>query len=195
MCSEATSGKDAETPLGPEDFREPIEFLYGVHERLRRHCENLVRLAKNPEAAETPEVAARKSISASTRQPQVAAAVLQFLETDLPLHRADEEEDLFPLLERRTPLPETGSHDELLSSLAVLRQEHRDDIEQGHSLFPPLRLIADGEAPRDPEMFRHYVRAFVQLQRGHQALENLTPEDLAELGRKMAARRGLLFAG
>jgi len=161
-----------------------------MHERLRRQCENLVQLAKDPAAAEAPEI---------------AAAILDFLETDLPLHRADEEEDLFPLLERRSPVPETGAHDELLSSLAVLRQEHRDDIEQGHSLFASLRLIAEGEAPRDPEMFRHYVHAFVKLQRGHQALENrvvltaaferLTPEDLAELGRKMAARRGLLFAG
>jgi hemerythrin-like domain-containing protein len=184
------SDRDLETPLGPEDFREPIEFLYGTHERLRRHCENLVRLAKDPTAPEALEI---------------AAVVLGFLETDLPLHRADEEEDLFPLLERRTPIPETGSHDELLSALAVLRQEHRDDIEQGHSLFAALRLIVDGEAPRDPEMFRHYVQAFVKLQRGHQAMENrvvlpaaferLTAEDLAELGRKMAARRGLLFAG
>ena len=190
MCSEATGRNEAGTTFGPEDFREPIEFLYGMHERLRRQCENLVQLAKDPAAAEAPEI---------------AAAILDFLETGLPLHRADEEEDLFPLLERRSPVPETGAHDELLSSLAVLRQEHRDDIEQGHSLFASLRLIAEGEAPRDPEMFRHYVHAFVKLQRGHQALENrvvltaaferLTPEDLAELGRKMAARRGLLFAG
>ncbi len=27
------------------------------------------------------------------------------------------------------------------------------------------------------------------------AFERLTPQDLAELGRRMAARRGLLFAG
>jgi hemerythrin-like domain-containing protein len=190
MCSEVSNHKEAGTPFGPEDFREPIEFLYGEHERLRRHCENLARLAKDPAAAEAPEI---------------AAAILDFLENDLPLHRADEEEDLFPLLERRSAVPETGSHDELLSSLEVLRQEHRDDIEQGHSLLPPLRLIAEGEAPRDPEMFRHYVRAFVHLQRGHQAMENrvvlpaaferLTPQDMAELGRRMAARRGLLFAG
>ena len=68
-----------------------------------------------------------------------------------------------------------------------------------------LRAIAAGEVPRDPEMFRHYVHAFVKLQRGHQAMENrvvlpaaferLTPEDLAELARRMATRRGLLFAG
>ncbi|MDH3792559.1 MAG: hemerythrin domain-containing protein, partial [Rhodospirillales bacterium] len=111
MCSEATGRNEAGTTFGPEDFREPIEFLYGMHERLRRQCENLVQLAKDPAAAEAPEI---------------AAAILDFLETGLPLHRADEEEDLFPLLERRSPVPETGAHDELLSSLAVLRQEHRD---------------------------------------------------------------------
>jgi len=186
MSSEAA----ADRTLGPEDFRDPIEFLYGAHERLRRHCENMIRLAEDPMPAEAPEI---------------AAAILDFLETDLPLHRADEEEDLFPLLERRSPRPAPGSHDELLSALEVLRQEHRDDIEQGRSLLAPLRAIAGGQAPRDPEMFRHYLRAFVQLQRGHQAMENrvvlpaaferLTPEDLAELARRMAARRGLLFAG
>jgi iron-sulfur cluster repair protein YtfE (RIC family) len=190
MSSETIGHGQGETPFGPEDFREPIEFLYGVHERLRRHCEHLIGLAGDPDAAGASEV---------------AATVLDFLESELPLHRADEEEDLFPLLERRSPVPETGAHDELLSALEVLRQEHRDDIEQGHSLFASLRLIAEGETPRDPEMFRHYVHAFVKLQRGHQTMENrvvlpaaferLTPEDLAELGRKMAARRGLLFAG
>ena len=186
MCSDAAEDRGP----GPEDFRDPIEFLYGAHERLRRHCENLVRLAEDPAAAEAPEI---------------AAAILDFLEKDLPLHRADEEEDLFPLLERRSPRPAPGGHDELLSTLEVLRQEHRDDIEQGHALLAPLRAIAGGQAPRDPEMFRHYLRAFVQLQRGHQAMENrivlpaaferLMAEDLAELARRMAARRGLLFAG
>jgi iron-sulfur cluster repair protein YtfE (RIC family) len=93
---------EAGRELGPEDFLDPIEFLYGEHERLRRQCEHLVRLAKDPVAAEAPEI---------------AAAILDYLENNLPLHRADEEEDLFPLLERRTPAPALGSHDELLSSL------------------------------------------------------------------------------
>ncbi len=49
-------------------------------------------------------------------------------------------------------------------------------------------------------MFADYVRVFTMLQRRHHALENtvvlplayerLTPEDMTELSRRMAARRG-----
>jgi len=184
-------GSDATAGGGPraEDFRDPIASFYGAHERLRRICESLVRLGENPAAAEAAEI---------------AAAALDFLQIELPLHRADEEDDLFPLLEERSPRPAAGEHDELLSALEVLRREHRDDVEQGRSLLAPLGVIAAGQAPRDPEMFSHYLRAFVRLQRGHIAMENslvlpaaferLTPEDLAWMTKRMAARRGLRVA-
>ena len=185
-------GRDATTGGGPgaEDFQDPIAFLYGVHERLRRVCEDLLRLGEDPAEAAAPEF---------------AAAALDFLQNELPLHRADEEEDLFPLLEERRKRSSTKEHDELLSALEVLRREHRDDVEQGRALLAPLGVIAAGQAPRDPEMFSHYLRAFVKLQRGHMAMENrlvlpaaferLTPEDLAWMARRMAARRGLRIAG
>ncbi len=182
MQSDASAG-DAPRP---EDFGDPIAFLYGAHERLRQVCANLVRLGEDPGAAAAPEI---------------ASAILDFLQNELPLHRADEEDDLFPLLEERSPRPASGDHDELLSALEVLRREHRDDVEQGRSLLAPLGVIAAGQAPRDPEMFGHYLRAFVRLQRNHLARENqlvlpaaferLTPEDLAWMARRMAARRGL----
>ena len=169
-----------------EHFGDPIEFFYGEHERIRRTCEWLHRLAgdrKAPEARET------------------ATSVLAFLEFDLPLHLADEEEDLFPLLRRRSPGSDPRVHDEVVSCLEVLEQEHRDDIEQGRTLLPALRNIAAGLEPADPAMFVHYVRAFISLQRGHQARENriilpaalkrFSTDDLSELGRNMAARRGL----
>lgn len=170
----------------PEDFRDPIAFLYGEHERVRQVCANLVRLGEDPGVAAAPEI---------------ASAILDFLQNELPLHRADEEDDLFPLLEERSPRSAPGSHDELLSALEVLRREHRDDVEQGRSLLAPLGVIAAGQAPRDPEMFGQYLRAFVKLQRGHLDMENrlvlpaaferLTSEDLAWMARRMAARRGL----
>ena len=186
MSSDATVGGGAR----PEDFRDPIAFFHGVHERLRRVCENLVRLAENPAAAEAHEI---------------AAMALDFLQNELPLHRADEEDDLFPLLEERRQRPATVEHDELLSALEVLRREHRYDVEHGRSLLAPLGVIAAGQAPRNPEMFSDYLRAFVKRQRGHLAMEDrlvlpvaserLTPEDLAWMARRMAARRGLRIAG
>ena len=184
MSNDANAGGGAR----PEDFRDPIAFFHAVHERLRRVCENLDRLAANPAAPEAPEI---------------AAAALDFLQNELPLHRADEEDDLFPLLEERSRRPATKERDELLSALEVLRREHRDDVEQGRSLLAPLGVIASGQAPRDPEMFSHYMSAFVTRQRGHLAMEDrqvlpiaerLTSEDLAWMARRMAARRGLRVA-
>jgi len=178
-----------QTPEGAsytERFRDPIEFLYGEHERIRRTCDSLRRLADDLTA-----VGARET----------AASVLQFLEFDLPLHLADEEQDLFPLLRQRSPAQEPTVHDKVISTLEVLEQEHRNDIEQGYTLLPALRMIAAGEKPADPAMFLHYVRAFAALQRSHQALENrvilpaaldrLGKDDLEQLGRRIAARHGI----
>lgn len=186
MAAMPFTRQEGGTAPDAEPFREPIEFLYGEHERIRRLCQWLERLAGDPAVPEARET---------------AAAVLGFLESDLALHRADEEEDLFPLLRRRSPKPPHGSHDPVIASLEVLEQEHRDDIEQGRTLRPALRRIAGGARPSDPQLFVHYVRAFTRLQRGHQTMENnlvlpaalerLTADDLAELGRAMAARRGV----
>ena len=174
-----------ESAFRAEHFEDPIEFLYGEHERIRRTCEWLWRLAGDRTAAEARDT---------------ASSVLAFLEFDLPLHLADEEEDLFPLLRRCSPGRDPRVHDEVVACLDLLEQEHRDDIEQGRTLLPALRRIAAGLEPDDPQMFGHYVRAFISLQRGHQARENrvilpaalerLSTGDLSEVGRSMAARRG-----
>ncbi len=171
--------------LGSEEIEDPLGFIYGEHERIRLCWERLEHLAAEPAAADAPEA---------------ARAILAFIEESLPLHFADEEEDLFPLLKRRSP-----SDDSIHAVLELLAKEHRDDIEQGRTMVRALRAIAAGEAPADGEMFAAYVRAFVMLQRRHQAMENnlvmmaafdrLIPEDIAELGRRIAARRGAAEGG
>ena len=127
-----------------------------------------------------------------------ATFILKYLEEDLPLHITDEEEDLFPLLERRS-LPDDG----LDHMLAVLREEHEADEGYRRRLLEPLRSIAKGLMPSNRQVFVHEARTFGVLQRRHLAWENgtilplarkrLNKHDLAELGRKMAARRGLSF--
>lgn len=131
--------------------------------------------------------------------PEVAESLLHYLENTLPMHLADEEEDLFPLLRQRS-----SPGDKVVAVLDLLSAEHRDDIEYGRSLLEPLRLIAAGREPPDPAMFAHYVRAFRILERRHQAMENnvvmplaferLGPEDKVDFGRKMAARRKLPYS-
>lgn len=176
--------------LRPEDFQDPISFIYSDHERVRRMCEKLRRLAENLEGPGAP---------------RVAAELLSFLERDLPLHLADEEKDLFPMLRATARPTDVHRHDEVISTIELLETEHRDDIEKGQTLRRALRALAEGEQPRDPRMFVHYARAFVHLLRDHCLMENnvilpaaherLSAAELDELGRRMAARRGLRWPG
>jgi hemerythrin-like domain-containing protein len=181
MCAKELKHQRVNARIRAEDFRDPIEFMYAEHERIRRCCEQLMRLAENPTAEDATEL---------------SASILDYIENELPLHVADEEEDLFPLLKQASP-----TDDRLVSVLELLCVEHQDDIEYGRALFEPLRLISAGQPPADPAMFAHYVRTFAMLQRRHQAVENnvvlplaferLTAGNKTELGCKMASRRGI----
>ena len=181
MSSNPESEQRDDDNLGPEDFRNPIEAIYRDHGRVSQFCEWLLELSSNIEGDDAP---------------QIAALLLDYLETELPIHLADEEEDLFPLLRRRTP-----SNEQLHSTLKLLVLEHRDDIECGRGLLEPLRRISAGERPADAATLTHYMRAFRMLLQRHQAVENnfvlpaaeqyLSADDKSELGRRMAARRDL----
>ena len=179
------SDKDAPPQSEPDsprtgDVADPIEFLYRDHARLQACCDDLGRLADDPGADDGPAL---------------AASILDFMENDLPLHLADEEEDLFPLLKWRSP-----PDDKIIPMIDLLVIEHRDDVEYGRALLPALRLLSTGQRPDDAALFGHHVRAFRMLQRRHQAMENnvllpaaferLSDLDKERIAGKMAARRG-----
>ncbi len=125
--------------------------------------------------------------------------MLAYLADSLPVHVADEEEDLFPLL-ARLARPE----DDIDYVLELLRLEHADDIEYCRTLSEPLARIAEGARPGDVGRFAHYARGFAMLQRRHLECEDLLVLPLARLrldeaasawmGRRMALRRGLVAA-
>ncbi len=164
-----------------EAFSYPIEFLFGEHDRQRVLCASLERLAAEPTSAET------------------ARMVLDYYETELANHVADEERDLFPMLRRRC-----GPDDAIATILDLLDAEHETDYELFRRLVPGLRAIAAGHRPDEPISFAADARAFSILQRRHLAWENgtvlplarsrLTPDDMRELGRRLAERRGLAIA-
>ncbi len=168
-------------PRLPEHLRDPIEFLYGEHERLRLKLDQMLWLADN---------------LAAENAPGEAASILEYLRNDLPMHLMDEEEDLFPLLVRRVE-----RHGKIAATIQLMIAEHQDDVEVGRSMLRSLEIIARGGALADEELFVDYVRAFTMLQRRHHAMENtvlmpvayerLTEEDKAELSLGMARRRGL----
>ncbi len=178
----STEPKTEDEPLDAprhDSFRLPIEFLFDEHDRQRIMCATLERLADDCTGDDASDN---------------AQFVLSYLEHDLPLHIADEEEDLFPLLKRRCE-----PDDELDYVLALLNEEHEVDADYYLRLLEPLRVIASGGEPADREAFPHEARAFAMFQRRHLGWENgtvlplarkrLTDADQAELGRRMAARR------
>ena len=164
-----------------ERFGNPIEFLFNEHDRQRVICATLELLAHDCAADDAPEN---------------AALVLDYLERALPLHIADEEEDLFPLLMRRC-----APDDEIDNIVALLSSEHETDEINYLALIVPLHAIINGLRPPDPVRFAVDARAFAVLQRRHLGWENgtvlplarrrLRAEDRVEMARKMAERRCL----
>lgn len=168
-----------------EDFLQPLDLIHAEHERQRLICDGLQRLADE------------QSLGLGSAE---AASILTFLTEELPLHIADEEKDLFPMLKRRC---EPGDY--IDDILARLHAEHDLDEDLANFIVSDVAVIAKGmHLPHPLHMFLN-VRAFAEVQRRHIAWENeavlplarrrLTEADLVELGRNMAARRGVAYPG
>jgi hemerythrin-like domain-containing protein len=169
-------------PIDPRLIAEPIEFIFAEHYRQRAML-NLI------------EQVADGELSVEARR-RVAGMALGFLARDLALHVLDEEQDLFPLLQRRA-----RPGDRMIAVLAQFAAEHAADEMLAQELAAGLAAMAGrGPAAPSPE-FRACARLFTQAQRRHLAWENavvlplarerLTAADLRDLARRMAARRGL----
>ncbi len=169
------------TELRSDVFRHPLEFIFAEHDRHRIICAVLERLAGDLHAADAREN---------------AAYVLDHLENDLPLHLADEEDDLFPMLRRRCL-----ADDRIDEMLSLLQDEHDEDNAHCAALLAPLRAIAEGGRPENVSEFTALARNFARFQRRHLGWENgtilplaerrLTDADQAALGSSMAKRRGI----
>ena len=162
---------------------DPIGFLHLEHYRQSVTYGILRALADDPDS---PSAAAD------------ARAVLTSLMEYLPLHIADEEEDLFPALARHC------AGEALFERIrAQLSKEHVTDHSLAKALEADLRALAEGVAPGDKANFAAKARAFAELQERHIAWETsavlplaearLDAEDLHQIGRNMAARRGLAY--
>jgi hemerythrin-like domain-containing protein len=170
-------------PHAPEAFRAPIDLIAADHERQLVVCGVMERLVHNPRHG---------------AQRRVIEAVRTYLARDLPLHVADEEEDLFPLLRRRCP-----SGDRIDEIFDILCGEHDADARLNNDVSEDLEALIGGRALGDPARFLINLFAFSQTQRRHLAWENavilprarayLTATDTLELGRRMARRRGMVI--
>jgi hypothetical protein len=176
------SSTDAIPAIEPLPFAlidEPLDYMFADHFRGRCICLMLQRFAQTRCASRSE-----------------ADTVIAFLTHDLPLHYADEEADLFPLLRKRA-LPE----DDLGIPLARLAADHRSLEAQGELI---VRTLAASPATDPVLITKAEAEAFLAYAAGekaHIAIENgivlviarirLTRTDLANISRAMKIRRGV----
>ena len=158
----------------------PLDYLLADHLRHRALCALLGSF-----------------VDAQAASREDADLVIAFLTHDLPLHQADEEEDLVPLLRRRAT-PE----DDLGTLLARLRADDRRREPLAEAIVEALSRKASNEFVRLDQRALEVMQAYTASEQKHIALENaviislagvrLHRADLKTISRGMKARRGVV---
>ena len=160
-------------------FDDPIGLLRACHEKMQAHCDLLTALIDKEDLDDEARAAARK--------------VSRYFSQSAPLHHRDEEEDLFPRINRQSL--------KVAELLHSLKKEHEQLDTLWNNIASDLKkLPADGFS----DGFKQSAMEFSTLCREHIALENrellplasnsLSQQALAEIGESMAARRGVRFS-
>lgn len=127
--------------------------------------------------------------------PGICDSAIEMLRRDLPLHRRDHEEGLFPLLiERAEP------EDNVEAWLGQLCAEHISDHCCALELLEVLPVLASGDSVGDPDTCGYMLRNFFECYRRHLTWElhlilplarkRLDVEDLKRLEQLMRHNRG-----
>jgi hemerythrin-like domain-containing protein len=171
-------------PTPSADFDHPIDILDGCHERIQRNCATLERLAAHL-ATRGPDEEARTA----------AAGVLRYFDTAGAHHHRDEEDDLFPALEKQAPAQERQA---IFTLLDALRADHRELDRLWSAMRARLAAIAEG---RDAGLTGSIAREFAAAYEAHIARETdqllpaarriLDERQTRSLGDSMARRRGV----
>ena len=172
-------------PSPPHGFLRPLDVISVEHDRQLTISEWLLEHVDHQQLEPLEEN---------------ATALLGFLTEDLLLHHKDEEEDLFPLL-RHGCKPEDG----IDTILAELDHEHAAEGFLVHDISVDIRAIIEGKKPEATARFFESLHIFAEGQQRHISWENktvlplahkrLTSQNLENLGRNMAARRGIDYPG
>lgn len=174
------SRSDCLKPTDLHMLENVLDFIAEDHLREREICAELDRIATSDDIL----------IADVERS-------LSFLREELPLHLADEEEDLFPLMRLRCP-PE----DEIDKALRRLLADHRHADEQTGGIVAILTRLWGDEAHRLTAAEQGELIDYAAHARRHLILENaiilplarvrLTSDDLETLRQGMVRRRGLI---
>ena len=169
-------------PDAAPGFDRPIAVLKHCHDRIRKQLATLDNLLAHLPAA-----------GADTQAQQAAAAVIKYFEQGAPLHHADEEENLIPML-RAVAQDEDAATLQALAPV-ILEQHHAMDI-TWTQLREQLRAIAAGTAATLSDTT---TRQFIDAYTAHMVREESTlapmamrlfsPEQMQQLGAAMQARR------
>jgi hemerythrin-like domain-containing protein len=164
-------------------FDEPLEMLLACHRRIERQLETLKRLHARLE-----------SHAVDAEASSAAQALLKYFDGAGANHHADEEVDLFPLLDARIIDP--AEHERFVSFRAKLESDHHELQSNWTRLKKPLEGIAEGLTRTLPAADVH---AFTWGYAHHILVEEsalrefferwLDAPDRETLGRAMAARR------
>jgi hemerythrin-like domain-containing protein len=176
---------DFRTPAA--GFDQPLELWLACHDRVRRMCTLLQRLIEHVQA-----------LGADEQAKVTASSIRRYFDEAAPRHHEDEEIDLFPRLlkhlEGRTESEATG----VRNAIALLENDHREMGRLWSVLRDALCAIDGGDAGALDEAV---VGLFVSRYRSHCEVEDtviapalrraLSAEELDEVGRAMAQRRGI----
>jgi hemerythrin-like domain-containing protein len=164
-------------------FDQPLEMLAACHERIEEKLALLERLTPHLET---------KGCDAEAQS--AAHSVLRYFDTSGVFHHQDEDHDLFPLLRARAA---AQGRAEIAAAVDELEREHETMDSQWRRLREKLGAIA---AMREAALETDEVTRFAWLYRRHMERESrlllpfasavLGREERAELGARMAARRG-----
>ena len=166
------------------DFDHPIEMLDQCHQRIRRTCDLLVRIAGHLRA---------RGCDDDTRD--AALTVVRFFDTAGANHHRDEENDLFPALVHYVPSTELNA---VRCLVFKLRAQHAELDAMWAALRPLAVATAAGQAS---DLTVEMAQSFAEATERHIATEEaellplarrvLGEPLLAALGHAMARRRGL----
>lgn len=173
---------NARCQLDPLPFKlldEPLDYLFADHFRERCLTQALRKFAA---VGSAPRVEADH--------------VIAYLLHEQPLHHADEEEDLFPLLRRRA-----RPDDELGPILAQLAEDHRRLAPMVDEIVAVLGAQPAKDLVRLRRHMRELLKAYAANEAHHVAIENgivlvmarkrLNAADLQTMSHAMKARRGV----
>lgn len=160
---------------------DPVEWIVDDHFRQQTLCHILERIARNPRH------------SGTAKGPQ---ELHDYLANELPLHMADEEDDILPVLGMRCQVG-----DRFGEISVALRENHAAERTLSATVSPELRRLMEGEPLANPVQFFGMAMRLSGMIRRHVVWENavliplirkrLKNPDLPYLAAKMASRRGV----